>query len=141
MLKNIGIIVVKHRHFTLLCVSAILFSVSAVGYAHQRDHLSTDDATQRPFSEYQALIFENTYGNIPARREPKTANWQTIRTQLKEKAGMNLKQNMHVGVDSVKVKSSAQKSEIIALDSHVAPRNGATGRAKGYGVTFKIKFD
>lgn len=124
----------------LFVIILTLTSLSASSVPPRSESHRSLAAKLETLTENQALIFENIYGTIPARRDPKGTNWQSVRSQIKDKASMDLNQHVRVGVDSVKTKSLDQKSEIIALDSHLAPRNGG-GKAKGYGVTFKIKFD
>jgi len=89
------------------------------------------------------LIFNDHYGIIaPAMdAQPAQIEIRNLKARLKEKLGLNIHPHLRISLDSVKSKSSLdQKSEIIALEPHLAPRNSGLRNAKGYGIAFKLKF-
>lgn len=115
--------------------------ISLVGFT------SAARASHPPLSKVEEqekhLIFDEMYGTIPPQEErPSRLDLKALKAQVKENLGLNVYSHLRLSLDSVKSKSSLdQKSEIIALESHLAPRGSALPNAKGYGIAFKVKFD
>ena len=125
----------------LFCLG-ILSGAAAASVTQQP--LQTPELQKALAAEKNQLIFENIYGNMPPQTEDErpALDVKAWRACVKEKMGMNVFPHLRVSLDRVKSKSSSdQQSEIIALESHLAPKGNGKTSAKGYGLAFKVKLD
>ncbi len=113
-------------------------------YRAKREAHSTPKRTARPIIPTKRLthIFDNLYHTPEAALKSRDFDqWRHTKDKLRSLASVHFTDSVQIGLDRVKTgPTKAMKSEIVDVNSHLAPRsNGTTSR--GIGLQMRVKLD
>ncbi len=134
----------------IACVAPLCFAEqhakTPLDYHHKKNQEPTPKRTHHVVIPTKRLthIFENLYYHPEPLNEKnkKYGDWKEYKEKLKSFAAIHFTDNVQIGLDRIKAGPSSKhiKSEIVDVNSHLAPRMAGT-TSRGFGLQMKVKLD